>query len=137
MEVKFLLDTSVLTRMPLDTVRSVVRAMWLAGGVGCTTMSAMEYTYSARNDDEWDAARNALAVFVHLPVEHRHFERASQVQRMLAQRSQKGRKIPDLLNAAVAEELNATVLHYDTDFDHIAGVTGQKVSWVVPRGTVD
>jgi len=29
------------------------------------------------------------------------------------------------------------VLHYDADYDRIAGVTGQAVEWVVERGSVD
>jgi hypothetical protein len=29
-----------------------------------------------------------------------------------------------------------TVLHYDSDYDVIAAVTGQPMQWVVPRGTV-
>ena len=136
MAVRFLLDTSAVTRMSSEQVRTVVRAMWLAGGVGCTSVTALEYSFSARNENEWLAARDALSIFAEVPVEQRHFERASQVQRLLAQRSQKGRKIPDLLNAAVAEELNATVLHYDADFDHISAVTGQKTEWIVPPGTV-
>jgi len=28
-------------------------------------------------------------------------------------------------------------LHYDADFDLIAGVTGQPTEWIVPRGSVD
>jgi predicted nucleic acid-binding protein len=39
--------------------------------------------------------------------------RALQVQRLLAGHSQRGRKIPDLLVAAVAEDENLAVLHYD------------------------
>jgi hypothetical protein len=50
------------------------------------------------------------------------------VQRLLAQRSQRGRKIPDLLIAAAAEALAVAVLHYDADFDLIASVTGQALS---------
>ena len=65
-----------------------------------------------------------------------HQRRALQVQRLLAQRSQRGRKIPDLLIAAAAEELDIAVLHYDADFDLIASVTGQRCQWVVPAGTV-
>jgi predicted nucleic acid-binding protein len=63
--------------------------------------------------------------------------RALQVQRLLAQRSQRGRKIPDLLISAAAEELGVAVLHYDADFDLIASVTGQRCEWVVPAGTVE
>lgn len=62
--------------------------------------------------------------------------RALQVQRMLAAPSQRGRKIPDLLVAAAAEELGITVLHYDADFDRIAAVTGQRCLWVVSAGSI-
>ena len=65
-----------------------------------------------------------------------HLRRALQVQRLLAERSQRGRKIPDLLVAAAAESLDVAVLHYDSDFDLIASVTGQRCTWVVPAGSV-
>lgn len=61
----------------------------------------------------------------------------AQVQRMLAARHQRGRKIPDLLIAAAAEDRGLVVLHYDADFDRIAAVTGQVCEWVVPAGSVD
>jgi len=64
-------------------------------------------------------------------------ERARQVQRMLAGRSQQGRKVPDLLVAATAEDAGLVVLHYDADFDRIAAVTGQKCEWVVAPGTIN
>jgi predicted nucleic acid-binding protein len=38
------------------------------------------------------------------------------VQRLLASRSQRGGKIPDLLIAAAAEAAGLTLLHYDADF---------------------
>ena len=63
--------------------------------------------------------------------------KALQVQHLLAERSRRGRKIPDLLVAAAAEELSISVLHYDADFDLIAEVTGQASQWVVPAGTID
>jgi predicted nucleic acid-binding protein len=69
-------------------------------------------------------------------IQTQHFARARQVQRLLASRSQRGRKIPDLLIAAAAEELKLTALHYDADFDRIARATGQTCEWVVPPGTV-
>jgi hypothetical protein len=43
---------------------------------------------------------------------------------------------PDLLIAAVAEREHVTLLHYDSDYDLIAAITGQPMQWVVPRGTV-
>jgi hypothetical protein len=59
------------------------------------------------------------------------------VQRLLAARGLKGRKVPDLLVAAIAEAASLTVLHYDADFDHIASVTHQPTEWIVPPGSVD
>jgi predicted nucleic acid-binding protein len=44
----------------------------------------------------------------------------------VAEYSQRGRKVPDLLVAAAAEELAISVLHYDGDFDLISAVTGQE-----------
>lgn len=59
------------------------------------------------------------------------------VQDALAERSQqRGAKIVDLLIAAAAEAAGLVVLHYDRDFDLIAGITGQTTEWIVPAGTV-
>lgn len=83
-------------------------------------MTDLEIGFSARNADEWDRLVVALGAFRRIEVEAHHFERARQVQRELAAGGLKGRKIPDLLIAAVAEAASLTVLHYDADFDHIA-----------------
>lgn len=61
----------------------------------------------------------------------------SKRQRALANRGLRGRKIPDLLIAAVAQATGLTVFHYDHDYDLIAEVTGQDTKWVVPADTVD
>lgn len=79
----------------------------------------------------------ALTAFDSVETTARHVHRALQVQHLLAQRSQRGRKIPDLLVAAAAEESNLTVLHYDADFDLISAVTGQQTQWVVPSGSIE
>jgi hypothetical protein len=57
------------------------------------------------------------------------------VQRLLAANSQRGRKIPDPLVAAAAEQAGDIVLHYDADFDLISTVTGQPCQWVVPAAS--
>ena len=100
-------------------------------------MSDLEVGYSARNAAEWERLLGALDVFALVEVEARHFDRARQVQRLLAEAGLRGRKVPDLLIAAVAEAESLSVLHYDADFDHIASVTGQPAEWVVARGTID
>lgn len=45
-------------------------------------------------------------------------------------------KLPDLLIAAVANRSGLIVVHYDSDFDRIAAVTGQPVRWAAPRGSL-
>ena len=79
----------------------------------------------------------AVEAFRLVEIEPNHFARARQVQRLLAVRGLEGRKVPDLLIAAVGESTARTVLHYDSDFDHIAAITSQATEWVVARGTID
>jgi hypothetical protein len=78
-----------------------------------------------------------LSAFPLIETDAVHVERARQVQRLLASRGLRGRKIPDLLVAAAAEQACLMVLHYDGDFDLIARVTGQRCEWVVPAGSID
>ena len=131
------IDTSVLTRLKDPVVRAVVEPLATSGRIAKIGVSDLEVGYSARNAQEWDDLAAALDVFDHIETTASHLIRARQVQRLLASISQRGRKIPDLLVAAAAEEAGLTVLHYHTDFDLIASVTGQPVEWVVPAGSVD
>jgi predicted nucleic acid-binding protein len=132
-----LLDTSVLKRMAVADVRQVVEPLAAAGSLARAGISDLEVGYSARNVREWDRLADNLDVFELVETTADHLRRARQVQRLLATKHQRGRKIPDLLIAAAAEAENLTVLHYDQDFDHIARVTGQRCEWVVPAGSVD
>jgi predicted nucleic acid-binding protein len=132
----FLVDTSVVKRLGSSQVRAVIEPLAAAGELGRPSICDLEVGYSARNAKEWDQLVGALDAFVAVDTSAAHLRRALQVQRLLAERSQRGRKIPDLLVAAAAEELEAVVLHYDADFDLIASVTGQRCQWVVRAGTI-
>jgi len=132
-----LLDTSVVKRLSRAQVREVIEPLAAAGELGRPSICDLEVGYSARNAEEWDQLLGALDAFGAVNTTAAHVRRALQVQRLLAERSQRGRKIPDLLVAAAAEELDVPVLHYDADFDLIASVTGQPCQWVVPAGTVE
>lgn len=136
MALSHLLDTSVIKRLGRAEVRAVVEPLALAGQLGRPAICDLEVGYSARNAEEWDRLVGALDAFQAVETTEHHVRRALQVQRLLAARSQRGRKIPDLLIAAAAEELDAVVLHYDADFDLIGEVTGQRCEWVVPAGSV-
>ncbi len=136
MALNFLVDTSVVKRLGSAQVRAVVEPLAAAGELGRPSICDLEVGYSARNAKEWDQLVGALDAFVEVDTSAAHLRRALQVQRLLAQRSQRGRKIPDLLVAAAAEELEVVVLHYDADFDLIASVTGQRCQWVVRAGSI-
>lgn len=137
MALRFLLDTSVIKRLGQPTVREVIEPLAADGQLVRPTICDLEVGYSARNLDEWDRLVGALDAFDVVETTAAHVRRALQVQRLLAARSQRGRKIPDLLVAAAAEDLDLAVLHYDADFDHIGSLTGQSCQWVVPAGSVD
>lgn len=137
MALSHLVDTSVLTRIRSPRVRDALEPLVSMGVAARAGISDLEVGYSARSAAEWDALTKALGLFGLVETTADHVRRARQVQRLLAERHQRGRKIPDLLIAAAAEEQGLTVLHYDADFDRIARVTGQPTQWVVPRGSAD
>ncbi|MEE6140639.1 PIN domain nuclease [Mycobacterium sp. 050128] len=137
MALTFLIDTSVIKRLGQPQVRQTVEPLAAAGELARARISDLEIGYSARNQAEWDRLIAALGAFDLVETTASHHRRALQVQRLLAQRSQRGRKIPDLLIAAAGEEQGLTVLHYDADFDLISEVTGQPCQWVIPAGTAD
>ncbi len=137
MAVTFLVDTSVVKRLHRPEIRDVVEPLAVDGLLGRASISDLEIGYSARSADEWDRLVGAVGTFERVETSAGHVRRALQVQRLLAKGSQRGRKVPDLLIAAAAEEIGATVLHYDADFDLIAAVTGQSCQWVVPGGAVE
>ncbi|MCP3857360.1 MAG: PIN domain nuclease [Actinomycetia bacterium] len=136
MALMFLLDTSVLTRLRAQSILQRIEELD-SDGLARTSMTDLEIGFSARSADEWDRLLVALGAFRRIEVEAHHFDRAQRVQRDLAADGLRGRKVPDLLVAAVAEAASLTVLHYDADFDHIAAVTGQPTQWIVERGSID
>ena len=104
----------------------------------CTTID-LEVLYSARSPKEYRSiASRRREGFTDLPLLAEIGLRSRAVQASMAERGQhRSAGIVDLITAATAEHYGATILHYDSDFDHIASVTHQPVRWVVPRGSVD
>jgi predicted nucleic acid-binding protein len=132
-----LVDTSVLTRLRRQEVRRVVEPLAQTGSLARAGISDLELGFSARSANEWDQISEALGAFELIETSADHVRRARHVQRLLAAKHQRGRKVPDLLIAAAAEANELVVLHYDADYDRIARVTGQRTQWVVPAGSVD
>lgn len=135
----FLVDTSAQVRIRHPAVRQVIAGL-IADRVAATCVTVdLEAAYSGRNAAEVRlVAERRRELFVVLPLDEQVAQRAREVQvRMAARGHHRAAGVIDLLTAAVAEFHGATVLHYDSDFEHIAAVTGQPHAWVVPRGSVD
>ncbi len=134
-----LVDNSVLTRTAKAPVAARIEPMILSGTLAACSTTDLELLFSARNGEEHRARRDDLALrFVRVPLDQRDFDRAVEVQGLLADKAQhRAARIPDLVVAAAAERAGLIVLHYDADFELIASVTEQPTEWVVPRGSVD
>jgi predicted nucleic acid-binding protein len=137
MALTHLVDTSVLTRVHRTEIRAILEPLLLQHCVARVGISDLEIGFSAQNEDAWLSLQNSLHVFALIEHSQEHVTRARYVQHLLAQRGLRGRKIPDLLIAAAAEQQRLTLLHYDADFDVISQVTTQKSQWIVPKGSID
>ncbi len=69
-----------------------------------------------------------------LPTDDADLARASQIQAQLTELGEPAFAWSRLVVAAVAMRHSAMVLHYASDFDLIAKVTGQDAQWVAPPG---
>jgi predicted nucleic acid-binding protein len=135
----YLIDTSAHARSDDPSVRNVVAAL-IADRVAATCVTVdLEAGYSGRDLSDVSAiAERRRALYVTLPINEAIAERAREVQvRMAARGHHRAAGVIDLLTAAVAEHHGAVLLHYDTDFEHIAVSTGQPHAWIVPRGSID
>ncbi len=133
----YLIDKSALARMPHPAVQARLVPILEAGEAATCAVIDLEVLYSTRNasDHARTRRRRALA-YRHVELAEATFQRAIDVQGLLALRGQHRVPIPDLVIAAAAERAGMVLLHYDADFDRIASVTGQPMEWVVARGSV-
>ncbi len=134
-----LVDNSVLARTDRAAIADRVEPMIAGGLVATCSVTDLEQLFSARSASEHREWREDIGLrFDRVPIRQAMLDRAVEVQGLLADRGQhRGANVPDLVVAAAAEHAGLTVLHYDADFELIAGVTGQPTEWVVPRGSID
>ena len=133
----YLIDKSALARMEHPDVQARLAPVIAAGDAATCAIVELEVLYSTRNRDEHarTRARRRLA-YRNVELTNAIFERAIEVQGLLAARGRHRLPIPDLIIAAAAEAGRMTVLHYDADFDSIAAVTRQETEWVAPKGSL-
>ena len=135
---RYLADTSALARLRYPPVVAVLGPMIEAGLVATCGVIEFELGWATKSGKEFDELRaDRDTGYEWLSTHDEDWRRALDVQAALWRSGQvRAVGFPDLLIAAVAERERVTVLHYDSDYELIAHVTGQQVTWVVPRGTV-
>lgn len=128
----FLIDTSALARV----LRGQTTPDWDdrigAGLVALCDITELEMLYSAQSAPDRQELRDGLsASFAWCPIPDGIYRRAHVVQEQLTAKGEhRSAGAIDLLVAAVAEESELTLLHYDRDFETIARTTGQPVRMI-------
>ena len=133
----YLIDKSALARMSHPQVQARLVPILEAGEAATCAVIDLEVLYLTRNaTDHVRTRRRRVLAYRHVELTEAMFQRAIEVQGLLALRGRHRVPIPDLIIAAAAEHAGMVLLHCDADFDRIAAVTGQAMEWVVPRGAV-
>ena len=135
---RYLADKSALARLHLGEVRSALAPLIEAGLVATCAVIEFELLWSTRSSEEFTTVRHDRTIgYEWLTTEDTDWRRALEVHGLLwVAGRMRTVPLPDLLIAAVAERHRVTILHYDTDYDTIAAITGQSTQWVVERGSI-
>ncbi len=137
MSARYLLDKSALARMIRAPVRRRLAPIIETGAAATCAIVDLEVLFSARAYEDYVETRRRRGLAYHrVPLTDETFQRTLDVQQELAKIGHHRLPIPDLIVSAAAELASLTVLHYDSDFDTIARITGQPMEWVVERGSV-
>jgi predicted nucleic acid-binding protein len=108
-----------------------------AGLVLVCDLVILELTRLAPNERRAQEVAGRLAAFEAIPMPAGLWDRARETQLALAANGDHRRVPPvDLLLAAAAEEAEVALVHYDRDYERIAGVAGLRQEWLVPDGTL-
>lgn len=133
---KYVADKSALEQQRhSDAVDGLLKALAADGALFMTEIVALELLYSARTTSDYEARWEGLSTMPWLHLDEKVAGRALDIQRQLAGVGRHRRPIADLLVAATALEHDATVLHYDRDFEFIAEATGLSARWIIPAGS--
>lgn len=98
-----------------------------------------EMLHSTDNAAEYRARRESMEHLDQVPLTNIDWGRALDLGEALAGKGgslHRAPSVPDVIVAVAAERAGLTVLHYDKDFDLIAGVTGQPCEWIAPKGSL-
>ena len=110
-----------------------------AGRIAICGPVQWELLHSSNNAADFASRREELDALDLVPFANADWKRALDIGHELAKLGgslHRAPSMPDVMVAVAAERAGLTVLHYDKDFDLIAGVTGQPCEWVAPKGSL-
>ncbi len=139
MSVRYLLDKSALARWDEPAVAAVLDPALAAGLLWSCPPVELEVLFSAQSAAEYATVRgDRSATYSHAALAPEVGVLALELQGSLASAGRLRAVGPiDLLVAATAVHHDLTVLHYDGDFELLAGADERVAQrWVVPRGSV-
>ena len=131
-------DTSAWSRGHLSPIRDGWVEALLEDRMRLSPAVRLEILLSARGGEGFDAMQAELDSLRTAPLNRSVLRAAETAMRALAHRSAGGHRMPivDYLVAAAAQELDATVLHYDADYDRLAEVMSFGSAWLGPQGSL-
>lgn len=136
---RYLADTSAWTR---SQATPDIAARWsilvALDEIATCPPIGLELLYSARGPADYRRRSSEIAGLPQLPLTEADARLALETQAALSRRAQhRGPKPIDLFIAAVAQQNDVVLLHYDRHFDAIARVTRQPTEWLARRGSLD
>jgi predicted nucleic acid-binding protein len=137
-ELPLVVDTSAWARAHHPEVRQVWRRALLERRLRLSPVVRFEILLSARDGQSFDALAERLSALQVAPLSTSVIAAAQNAMGTLANRSAGSHRLPivDYLVAASAEELGAAVIHYDRDYDTLAGLMSFESIWLAPAGTL-
>ncbi|MPZ66270.1 MAG: PIN domain-containing protein [Pseudonocardiaceae bacterium] len=133
----YLVDSSVFQRLPHQPrVADALRAFATRGLFATCLPITLETGHSATNGAEHARVLELINARRRLPITAEVEQTAVALQSALWDGGLvRAAGANDLVIAATAIVHGAAVLHYDTDYEHIAKVSELNHIWVVPRGS--
>lgn len=133
----YLVDKSVLARLDKAPVAAALMP-YLGRLATCSTVQ-LEIGWSATSTSHYDQMMSDLDWYLPLEIDQHVLTLARDIQRRLvATGHHRGPGVADLVLAATAIAHDATLLHYDRDFELVAAVEPRLThEWIVARGTID
>lgn len=135
---RYLVDNSVWARLPKSAVvASRLFEVAQAHEIVTATPQVLETAFSARTPAEHDEIIARMAAFDPLPMSATTHTIALNLQHGLWHSGRmRAAGAFDILLAALAIEHDVTLLHYDADYEHLAGVSALRQEWIAPRGSL-